>query len=279
MSVDSDLDLLFIYDNPDNANSSDGPRPLPTSQYFARLGQRLISALTVQTGEGTPFKVDMRLRPSGNSGPLASNFQAFVKYHKQSAWTWEHMALTRARIIAAPDFMEPRIATAIREVIAGERDGNRLAGDVVDMRDRIAREHKPRSPWDVKYRVGGLIDVEFIAQYLVLRHAHTHPEIIAGGSIATFEALMRASVLSREDGAALISAARLWRALRNVLRLTHAIGYDKSSDFDDGVQENLRTALVRASGGTDFSELKNRLGTTAAEIDDLFTRLIREARG
>src|SRR5208337_94176 len=170
MTASSDLDLIVIYDFDQNHPNSDGKRPLYGAQYFARFTQRLISALTVQTNYGVLYQVDMRLRPSGRSGPLATQIGGFASYQEHEAWTWEHMALTRARVVCAPAHFAARVESVIRAVLCRRRDAGTIAGDVLEMRKAIATEKGDRDRWDLKYAAGGLIDIEFIAQYLQLVH-------------------------------------------------------------------------------------------------------------
>src|SRR5205814_3268350 len=130
MTLASDLDLILIYDAPPESIGSAGPRPLALSTYYARLSQRLISAITVPTAEGRLYQVDMRLRPSGESGPIASSLAAFAQYQRDSAWTWEHMALTRARPIAGDADLQPRVRDAITTALCRPRDPGRVVTDV-----------------------------------------------------------------------------------------------------------------------------------------------------
>src|SRR5439155_7239270 len=155
MTLASDLDLILIYDAPPESTGSAGLRPLALSTYYARLSQRLISAITVPTAEGRLYQVDMRLRPSGESGPIASSLAAFGQYQRESAWTWEHMALTRARPIAGDARLCEGIAAAIAAALRAPRDPQRLVGDVADMRRRIAANLPRPSPRDLcNRRVG-----------------------------------------------------------------------------------------------------------------------------
>src|SRR5690606_3803210 len=124
----------------EDAESSDGPRPLAASHYFARLSQRLINALTVPTAEGKLYEVDMRLRPSGNKGPVVSRWDAFLQYQAEQAWTWEHMALTRLRIISDAPPIDDMVRAGVAQVIRRRRDPAATAREVVDMRARIEKE-------------------------------------------------------------------------------------------------------------------------------------------
>jgi len=272
LTIGSDLDLVLVYDVPAGTESSTGPKPLPPSLYFTRLGQRLISALTVPTGEGNLYQVDMRLRPSGNAGPVAPSLVGFVQYENASAWTWEHMALTRARVIDAPPDLRKRIEDAIRSVLTKARDPKTLAGDVADMRARIAREHRPASMWDVKYIDGGLIDTEFCAQYLMLRHAHDHPDILHHDTALAIEAIGARGLLPERTAKALAAANRQWRTIQGILRLT-VEGHFKA----DEAPANLWATLARASGTADRTALERQILATAEAVANIFADLMKAA--
>ena len=164
----SDLDLVFLFTGTHGAESN-GPRPLGATHYFNRLAQRIAAALSVPTAEGALYEVDTRLRPSGAQGPLAVSLDSFERYQRESAWTWEHMALTRARVLFGPPEGKHELQRIIGEVLAQPRDAAKLRGEVLAMRAEIAG-HKPASgPLDVKLARGGLVDVEFLAHFLQLR--------------------------------------------------------------------------------------------------------------
>jgi glutamate-ammonia-ligase adenylyltransferase len=175
MTVSSDLDFIMIYDVEDTTTESNGERPLAASQYFARLTQRLVAAVTAPTSEGVLYQADMRLRPSGNAGPLATSLRAFIQYQQESAWTWEHLALTRARVIEADSDFGMRVGAVIAEILATPHDRAKTVADVVAMRELMAKERPPRHPFDLKLVPGGLVDLEFIAQ---------SAQLIAGPDIA-----------------------------------------------------------------------------------------------
>ena len=137
-----------------------------------------MTALTAHTNEGALYEVDMRLRPSGRAGPLANSLEGFESYHAQSAWTWEHMALTRARVIHGPPGLAERLSDIVKTTLCRPRDPAVLVRDVADMRDRIARHMPAKSPWDFKHLPGGLFDIDFVAQYLALRHAAERPDLL-----------------------------------------------------------------------------------------------------
>jgi [glutamine synthetase] adenylyltransferase / [glutamine synthetase]-adenylyl-L-tyrosine phosphorylase len=269
MTATSDLDLILIYDAPPEADESDGARPLAVSTWYARLTQRLVNALTAKTAEGELYEVDMRLRPSGNAGPIASSLAAFQRYHHEAAWTWEHMALTRARVVAGEPDLAARVEAVIRDTLTRRRDAATLVQDVADMRARMAGEHKPGGPWQVKHLRGGLVDIEFVAQYLQLAHAADHPAILAAN---TGEALARAAaagVLERPDRDVLVEAWHLWSAVQTVLRQTIA------GDFDDRTApRGLKDILVRTAGLTDFKSLTDRMEDCAKSAFEVFERVI-----
>jgi [glutamine synthetase] adenylyltransferase / [glutamine synthetase]-adenylyl-L-tyrosine phosphorylase len=277
MTVTSDLDLIFIYDVPAAAAAdgswdhklSDGPKPLAPIHYYARLAQRLINATTAPTGEGRLFEVDMRLRPSGNAGPIASSLEGFGRYQVESAWTWEHMALTRARVIAGDPGLAERIRGALQAILARPRDPAKLAKDVADMRARIAQQFAGEQFWDLKYRPGGMIDVEFIAQYLQLRHAAESPGILHPTTAEALRRIADAGHLDAGTAAELIDAARLWHRLLGMLRLTVGGPVDAAS-----LGPGLARALATAGGVADIDALERRVASTAARVRAHFVHLV-----
>ncbi len=273
MTVSSDLDLILIYDAPAGSEESDGQRPLAVAAWYARFTQRLVTALSAQTGEGRLYEVDMRLRPSGHSGPVAASLDAFRRYQRESAWTWEHMALTRARIVCGDGALSAQLHQLIAEILTAPRDPARLIADVAHMRRRIAKEHKTTSRWQVKHMPGGLVDIEFIAQTLQLAHAHDHPHILATHTGATLAAAAGAGVLTRSDYDILIEAWRLWSAVQLVLRQTLA------GEFDEGsAPRGLQDVLVQATGMIDFRSLVDHMDDCRAEARAVFERLIGNPR-
>src|SRR6185503_15769879 len=219
MTAASALDLILIYDFDAEATMSSGLKPLPITQYYTRLTQRLISAFTAPTAEGILYEVDMRLRPSGQKGPVATQLSSFIHYQAGEAWTWEHMALTRARVISGPPALRAAVEKAIRDVLVNPRDRAKTAADVRDMRARIEKEKGTRDAWELKQVRGGLIDLEFIAQHLQLVHASAHPRVLSQGTVEAFENLAAAGMLDPAAADVLLPAARLINNLTQVLRL------------------------------------------------------------
>lgn len=163
LNTGSDLDLIVIYD-PEQQETSQGPKPLPTRPYYARLTQALITALTAPMAQGRLYEVDMRLRPSGNQGPVATSLPAFKSYQQEQAWVWEHLALTRAAVIAGPKDLTDDVSDFIAQLLQNGRPISEVAGDVADMRARIQAAKTPNSPWDIKIGSGRLQDIELIEQ-------------------------------------------------------------------------------------------------------------------
>ena len=165
MTVSSDLDLIVIYDA-EGAEASKGKRPLAVGVYYARLTQALISALSAPMPEGVLYKVDMRLRPSGRQGPVATALSAFRRYQAEEAWTWEHLALTRARVVAGPAGLREATAEAIAAVLHAPHDAAQVLADAADMRRRLAEAHEQAAanPWEVKLGPGRMMDIELLAQ-------------------------------------------------------------------------------------------------------------------
>jgi len=171
MMAGSDLDLMMIYAHPQDVTESRGARPLAASQWFIRAAHSLVAAVTAPGADGQLYAVDMRLRPSGNKGPVAVSLASFRRYHAEDAWTWERMALTRARVVAGAMPLRLLVQEAIAEAIAAAGAPERVRADAAAMRARMRRDLPPDGVWDVKQRPGGLVDIEFIAQMLQLMWA------------------------------------------------------------------------------------------------------------
>ncbi|MCP4381833.1 MAG: bifunctional [glutamine synthetase] adenylyltransferase/[glutamine synthetase]-adenylyl-L-tyrosine phosphorylase, partial [Hyphomicrobiales bacterium] len=219
MTAKSDLDLIALYDFDEKRPTSSGPRELTGSQYFARLTQRLLAALSAPTAEGTLYEVDFRLRPSGQSGPLATHIDAFVTYQTKNAWTWEHMALTRARVITGDKSIAVRAGKEIAKIIARPSHRKKTRADVLEMRSMIEAEKGGEGRWDLKQAPGGLVDIEFIAQYLELVDGGKHPRILSTVTATALSQQTAARLLSKGDSERLTQALQLYQALMQVLRL------------------------------------------------------------
>ena len=239
----SDLDLVFLFTG-DHGAESDGPRPLGATLYFNRLGQRVIAALSVPTAEGALYEVDTRLRPSGAQGPLAVTLDSFARYQRESAWTWEHMALTRARALYGPQAARQELERIIADVLAAPRDAAKLRADVLHMRSEMALHKPPMSELDVKLLRGGLVDLEFLIHYLQLRGGVAlRPDI--GGAI---EELVAADLLPE----AMVDCHRRLSRFLVISRLLAPNG--------DDPPPAAREALALACASRDWGELMFGLG-------------------
>lgn len=257
MTASSDLDFIMLYDAPAGAEESDGERPLATSQYFARLTQRLLAALTAPTAEGVLYDADMRLRPSGNAGPLATSLAGFIGYHHEHAWTWEHLALSRARVMIADGDMGARVMAAIRAQIEAPRNAAKTVEDVLAMRARMARDRPPRHVYDLKLAPGGLIDLEFLAQ---------SGQLLAGATIALPQA-PTAQVLARLGETGLVpEGARLAEIHRLYSIVLQAVSAALIHPFKaDDWSVAFRDLLAHLTHFPDFERLASAL--TDAEVE------------
>ncbi|NNE51813.1 MAG: glutamine-synthetase adenylyltransferase [Sulfitobacter sp.] len=200
LTATSDLDMLVIYDAA-GEESSDGPRPLPTRLYYARLTQAMITAMTAPMSQGKLYEIDMRLRPSGNQGPVATSLRSFDGYQRSEAWVWEHLALTRARVVAGPPDLAADVGALCAEILALPRDAARVMREVADMRQRIAAVKTPVGPWDAKIGPGRLQDIELFGQAGALLAGRTAHQIADGLAAA------EAAGLIGSDACAALGAA------------------------------------------------------------------------
>jgi glutamate-ammonia-ligase adenylyltransferase len=272
MSATSDLDLIFVYDIPSDLEASDGARPLSPIQYYTRLSQKIVTALTAHTNEGALYEVDMRLRPSGRSGPLANSLEGFETYHAQSAWTWEHMALTRARVIHGPAALVDRLTDIVKTALCRPRDPVALVRDVADMRDRIAQHAPAKSAWDFKHLPGGLFDIDFVAQYLALLHAAARPDLLAPHPAEMLRRMAEAGLIERTDAERLQATRTLLSDVQSLLRLT--LNGDESAFDETSAPEGQRRLIAATEDAVDLASLKARIATEAAAARAIYERII-----
>ena len=271
MAASSDLDIIVIYDFDNEVKASDGEKPLAPQQYFTRLTQRLISSLTVPTSLGSLYEVDMRLRPSGQSGPLATQFNSFKSYQCEKAWTWEHMALTRARVISGSDEFKQKLENTIKDVLSAERNPETIAKDILDMRKRLSKERSTNNIWNIKMIRGGLVDLEFITQYLQLIHAGKYPDILDQNTLGALEKITAHNLLDTGAAETLHSAAELYNKLTQILRLC------VTGEFhSEKAPEALKNLLARTTQDPGFSQLEDRLKETLSNVSNIFNSLIGE---
>jgi [glutamine synthetase] adenylyltransferase / [glutamine synthetase]-adenylyl-L-tyrosine phosphorylase len=269
MTASSDLDLILLYDFDPESPDSDGERSLHGAHYFARFTQRLISAFTTRTNYGVLYEVDMRLRPSGRAGPVASHLASFAEYQQREAWTWEHMALTRARVISASPEFRGKIENIIRNVLTRPRDAVAVGNDVAEMRRAIALEKGENDVWDLKYAAGGMVDIDFIAQYLQLVHAADKPTILDVSTLHVLDNAARLGVLPQSSAEILRAATRLYHDLTQILRLCVTERFRPETAGED-----LLRVMARAGDAPDFSSLQARVKETETEVRRVFRQLV-----
>ncbi|MBI5138053.1 MAG: bifunctional [glutamate--ammonia ligase]-adenylyl-L-tyrosine phosphorylase/[glutamate--ammonia-ligase] adenylyltransferase [Nitrospirae bacterium] len=262
MGYASDLDLLFIHNGGQHAETP-GPRPIPVPTFFTRLGQRLVSKLTVGTGEGVLYEVDMRLRPSGASGQLVTSLSAFEKYQAEQAWTWEKQALTRARVVAAEGGIGPAVARALWAATYTPRDLEATRNEVAQMRARMRRHlsHPKPGVLHLKHDPGGIVDVEFTVQFLLLAHGHAHPEVTDSSPRAALEKLANAGLIGADDAKTLLDALALYRTAEGYLNRVYG-------DSDQGFAHD----GPPMPGGR--NRLWGRVQAAMQRVDGIFRRIV-----
>ncbi|PZX54378.1 glutamate-ammonia-ligase adenylyltransferase [Cereibacter changlensis] len=262
LNAGSDLDLIVIHDA-QGQEQSEGPRPLAARPYFARLTQALVTALTAPMAEGRLYEVDMRLRPSGRQGPVATALSSFRSYQLEEAWTWEHLALTRARPLAGDASLAAEVEAFRREVLAVKGQGPKVRSDVAEMRARLQAAKPATAPWDAKNGPGRLMDVELLAETCALR---------AGDPARRVEQQLRAGVkggqLSQSDETVLLEAYRLcWRLQAGTRLLTDgALDPDR---LGEGGCAFLLRELEEASPGALTARLGRVVEAAAARVTAL----------
>ena len=227
LSYGSDLDIVFLHNSCGSKQSTDGAKPLDNALFFSRLVRKLMHFLTTQTGSGQLYEIDMRLRPDGRRGLLVSSTDAFERYQEENAWTWEHQALLRARAVAGSAAVADEFERIRRDTLVGRVRRERLRDDVIEMRQRMRKEMDRSNDkgFDLKHGIGGIGDIEFLVQYLVLRNAAAHPVVIFySDNIRQLDALTAAGCLDQAAGNALQDAYRAYR-----LRAHHLVLDDRAA--------------------------------------------------
>lgn len=257
----SDLDLMLVYDAP--------PEAAAPGEFYTRVTQRLISALSAPTEEGMLYEIDTKLRPSGSKGPVAVRLSSFERYYAEEAWTWELQALTRLRPVAGDADLSQRISAIAAKVLSASRDGVKLFADVADMRGRMARERAAKSIWDLKLAAGGLVDIEFIAQALQLAHAADAPNVLSPNTGEALQRLRDAGKLDAGACAKLVDAWALWSALQHLLRICVA------GEFaPEAAPPPLLERLAALGGVANFEALEDKVRDEQARVRALFVQLV-----
>jgi glutamate-ammonia-ligase adenylyltransferase len=269
LTAGSDLDLVVIYDFDEDRRESTGPRKLDVVVYYTRLTQRLVAALTVPTRRGLLYEVDLRLRPQGGKGPVASQFRGFLNYQQTEAELWEHMALTRARVLVADGEFGPRVKAAIKDIVGASRDRSKVVKEVRAMRELIAQEKGDDNPWDLKLARGGLTDLDFIAQALVLAHGAENQVLIGLPAEDVFAQAQKTGVLGEGDARALTDAHRLFNTIFQWQRLTIEGRFDSQS-----APAVILKRLASVAGLPDSKVLLDHLNETRSQVVEIYDRVM-----
>ncbi|MBF0439839.1 MAG: bifunctional [glutamate--ammonia ligase]-adenylyl-L-tyrosine phosphorylase/[glutamate--ammonia-ligase] adenylyltransferase [Magnetococcales bacterium] len=248
----SDLDLIFIHGSQGEDPFTDSPtHSIPNAQFFNRLGQKIITSITTLTRVGKLYELDMRLRPSGASGPVVTSLDSFLHYQTHDAWVWEHQALTRARPVAGDAPFIQALNAVIATIFTRRYDPALLRQEINSMRERIVEEKKPPAGWlDIKQSRGGVVDIEFLVQYLILAHAADHPEIVQPNLPTALRALTKAGLLDKGECQILEESYGLYRFTESRLRLLH----DRSENRI-GPDERVRVRLRRLCHAMEGEEI------------------------
>ena len=220
LSYGSDLDLVFVFDGAEGETA--GPKVIDNTRFYTRLAQRVVHVLSAQTYSGRLYEVDLRLRPDGDSGLGATTLSSLRRYQRESAWVWEHQALVRTRVVAGDAALKTSLEALRKEVLAMPRAQSELASAVCEMREKMRAEHRSSSSggdFDLKRDPGGIVDIEFVVQYLVLAHAGEHAELTNWSDvIRLLEALEQAGLITTDQAESLSQAYLDYRSA------THALG-------------------------------------------------------
>ena len=265
LNAASDLDLIVIYD-PQDADNSDGRRPLAVRPYYARLTQALVTALTAPMAQGRLYEVDMRLRPSGTQGPVATSWASFTRYQREESWVWEHLALTRARVVAGSAELGKDIEAFRAGFLAQPRVRAQVLGEMSEMRTRLAAAKSPSGVWDAKTGPGRMMDIELTAQTGALLAGSDQRDVASGldGAVAS-------GWLSVAEGETLRAAYDLFWSVQAAARLLSGRAIDAAQLGEGGA-----AFLCRSTGydGLDAlqADLEGRYGVCAALIDGALER-------
>ena len=220
LNYHSDLDIIFVYDH---QGYTDGEKQISNHEYFAKLAQKMISILTMQTREGYVYKIDTRLRPSGNAGPLVTSLDSFLEYHRKEAQIWERQALTKARVVLGDDRLAVQLHEVLRQTVYGASIDDEGRREIHRLRMRMEHElaKETADSYNIKTGRGGMVDVEFLAQYLQLRHGCHYPELRTTSTIVALKEVRALGLMPEVDAEVLISGYKFLHKLENRLRIIH----------------------------------------------------------
>lgn len=268
LTASSDLDLIFLYRHHENAEASNGDRPLYPQQYYIRLVQRLIAAMSAPTSEGVIYDLDFRLRPSGNSGPLATQLHSFEKYQMEEAWTWERQALVRARTIAGDEDILRDVDQTLDRLRTRKLDSETIAADILEMRETLDAEKPAETLFDVKRAEGGLIDIEFIAQWGAL--VSGKPDS-SNHVLSTTELIENVPdiLIGRTERETLKNAYELYNAILQIERVCLKENYDPETK-----EKGFETLLMEQVSQPDMKQLVSFLQETQGKVRKIFKEVL-----
>ncbi len=281
LNYHSDLDIIFIHEGAGTTRPVDGTdaerfRQLNSQEYFARLAQRIISALTLVTREGIAYKIDTELRPSGNQGPLVTGLDAFETYHRESAQPWERQSMTRARMICGPEEFLRRCQTLIKELTFGRELPDNLAAEICRLRQRmekeIARENRDRI--NIKTGRGGMVDVEFLTQYLQLVHGCDYPQLHCQNTLLLLKEMIALQLLDTTDGGILLEGYKALRRLENKLRLLYDQSMNELSASGTSLRRVARSLGYERQAGAPENQLLKDYHRITENIRVVFERYL-----
>jgi len=259
LTFGSDIDLVFVYD--DSAQNTAG--------LYTKLSQRFIGAITALTPEGRLYDIDTRLRPSGMDGALAISVSAFDKYFSESAWTFEFMALTRARVITGNPALKERLKDVLEKQLIRPRASEVLVQDIWVLRKKVTREFGNDDPWNLKYAHGGIMDLYFLVQYFLLLHAHAIPALLTPFNESALSMLIQHKLIDPADGQALIAANHFLNTLLTLLRLCGGSAF-KEETAPEGLKSRVAATLQLPNFDSVKAALLATLVTVKSQFDAVF---------
>ncbi len=260
LTFGSDIDMIFLFDESQHELSLE----------YNKLSKRFVTSLTALTSQGRLYEADTRLRPSGKDGAIAVSTVAFDNYFHTSAWTFEFMALTRARVITGKAGLQEQVRKIITDQLTRRRDKQKLVHDILDLRARVDKEFGTKNVWNLKYTRGGLMDIDFLSQYFILLHAHDYPDIVHPSAGDVFRALHRHKLLRDDEAGILADAHAFLNSLFTMLRLCGGSALDEQSTVP-GVKAMIAGCMQMPH----FGEVRELLRKTLAETTGLWNHYIK----
>jgi glutamate-ammonia-ligase adenylyltransferase len=269
LTFHSDLDVVFIYDADDMELYSEGEKRFTASVYYTRLIQRIVNTLGSRTQEGVFYEIDTRLRPSSSQGPIATSIQALEQYFNSSAWTFEFMALCKARVMAGRERISDRLTQLITAILTQKRDAETIHSDVLAMQKKLHAEFETENIWDVKHIPGGIMDIDFLTEYLILTHANEHPEILHPQTSGSLYALAEKNIIGMALAEEIIAIHTFYLNLLGYLRLCY-----EGTPTTEKMTQGFKLLLTEQFKVKDFSALEQQLYFYQQRISQLFTEIV-----